>query len=130
MFSSWDVKVLCIDDEPLILKVVVRLLPTHEVVCYADSCAAIVHLVGQDAPVYDVILCDLMMPDCSGVDVHRALARQRPELVPRMVFFTGIGIMPGVDAFLDSVTNPRLGKPFGRRELADAIAEVGSPSIV
>jgi CheY-like chemotaxis protein len=121
---------LCIDDEPLILKVVVRLLPAYDIVCYADSCAAIVHLVGQDAPVYDAILCDLMMPDCSGVDVHRAVVRQRPELAPRMVFLTGIGIMPGVDAFLDSVTNPKLEKPFGRQDLVDAIAEVGSPPIV
>jgi len=121
---------LCIDDETLILKVVVRLLPAHDIVCYADSCAAIVHLVGQDAPVYDAILCDLMMPDFSGVDVHRAVVRHRPELAPRMVFLTGVGIMPGVDAFLDSVPNPRLEKPFGRQDLVDAIAEVGSPPIV
>lgn len=114
-------KILCIDDEPLILKVVVRLLQTHNIVCYVDPCAAIVHLLGQDAPIYDAILCDLTMPVCSGIDVHRAVLRQRPELAPKMVFFTGMGVAPGVDTFLDSVPNLRLGKPFSRKELLDVV---------
>jgi CheY-like chemotaxis protein len=120
------VRVLCIDDEPLILKVVVRMMPMHVVTCFVDSCAAIVHLLGKDAPVYDAILCDLLMPNCSGVDVHRALVLGRPDLASRIIFFTGMGAMPGDDVFLDSVPNPRLGKPFLREELLDAIALVSS----
>jgi len=116
------VRILCIDDETLILGCIARALSGHEIVCYSDSCAAISHLVSEPRPHYDVVLCDLLMPDCTGVDVHRVLTRDRPDLVDRIVFLTGATMMPGIDAFLQSTGAPVLRKPFGAADVRIACA--------
>jgi CheY-like chemotaxis protein len=37
----------------------------------------------------DVILCDMVMPGLSGMDVHASLLRDRPEQERRLLFVTG-----------------------------------------
>ena len=113
-------RILCVDDEPLILSALRRILGDHEVVCYDDPCAAIDHLKSVPPPQYDVIVCDVIMPHCSGVDVHGAVYRGRPELLRRMIFLTGAS-MPGIDAFFVDSGCQRIGKPFEVDELLDAI---------
>ncbi len=66
---------------------------------------------------FDLILCDLMMPGFSGMDVHGALARLGPEHVQRMVFVTGGAYTTEGAAFLATVTNPHLDKPFNAEQL-------------
>ena len=61
---------------------------------------------------YEVILCDLLMPGVTGMDVHARLREARPRLASRMVFMTGAPLMPAVAAFLERVSNPRLHKPI------------------
>jgi hypothetical protein len=38
---------------------------------------------------YDLILCDVMMPNLSGAGVHQRLSSLRPAVVPRIVFVPG-----------------------------------------
>lgn len=38
---------------------------------------------------YDVILCDLMMPVMTGMELHDALSRFAPDQANAMVFMTG-----------------------------------------
>jgi PAS domain S-box-containing protein len=61
---------------------------------------------------YEVILCDLLMPGLTGMDVHARLREARPRLASRMIFMTGAPLMPAVAAFLERVSNPRLHKPI------------------
>jgi CheY-like chemotaxis protein len=61
---------------------------------------------------FDVILCDLLMPQRSGMDFHGQLARSYPEQAQRMVFFTGGAFTPRAREFLESVHNHRLEKPI------------------
>jgi CheY-like chemotaxis protein len=58
-----------------------------------------------------VILCDLMMPDMTGMDLHAELARKLPEQATRMIFLTGGAFTPRAREFLDEVPNQRLEKP-------------------
>jgi len=121
------VRILCIDDEPLITKVVSRIMDDHEVVEFTDACAAIRHLVGGDPPPdYDVIMCDLLMPECSGMDVHREVAALRPDLAGRIVFATGATLIPRAMEFLASVRNASIEKPFRIDRLRAVLLEVGS----
>lgn len=113
-------RILCIDDEPMILGALSRALAGHEVVCYSDSCAAIGHLVSDPHPRYDVVVCDVLMPDCSGVDVHRVMRRDRPDLSRRVVFVTGATMMPAVESFLAKTGSPVLVKPFGSDDVVAA----------
>ncbi len=65
-------KILSIDDEPGITKLLVLLLGTYGMnVIVANQGAKGVQMVQAEAP--DLVLLDLMMPDMSGVEVARAI---------------------------------------------------------
>ncbi|HMI93714.1 MAG TPA: response regulator, partial [Polyangiales bacterium] len=66
---------------------------------------------------FDVILCDLMMPHMTGMELHAKLLRSHPEQAKRMVFMTAGAFTPRARAFLESVPNPRLEKPFDPQSL-------------
>jgi CheY-like chemotaxis protein len=61
---------------------------------------------------YDAVLCDLMMPGMSGIQLFHALRAAAPGLERRLVFMTGGAFTPDAEAFLAQVGNPRLEKPF------------------
>ena len=70
---------------------------------------------------FDVIVCDLMMPQMTGMDLHAELLRLSPELAARVVFITGGAFTAGARAFLDAVPNHRIEKPFGAQQLRAVI---------
>ena len=107
-------RLLLIDDEPLVLHVMQRMLRSFEVCAMTDGAEAVKRYQAGD---FDLILCDLMMPGFSGMDVHGALARLGPEHVQRMVFVTGGAYTTEGAAFLATVTNPHLDKPFNAEQL-------------
>ncbi|MEZ4364230.1 MAG: ATP-binding protein [Kofleriaceae bacterium] len=113
-------RVLAIDDEPLLLRSIQRILPEHEVVTCGGYVEAIERLLRQRER-YDVILCDLMMPDGNGVELHRELSTQRPELADRMVFITGGALAQRSQDFLRDTDNPCLMKPLDRQTLRQAV---------
>jgi CheY-like chemotaxis protein len=61
---------------------------------------------------FDLILCDVMMPDMTGMDLYAALLDVAPEQAERMVFTTGGAFTPRAQAFFDSTPNRRVEKPF------------------
>src|SRR5262249_4001645 len=80
-------RVLVIDDEVKIGEVIVQLLSDrHEVVAVQDAQAAFDLLDGGQA--FDVVLCDLMMPNIGGREVFEAFGRW-PALLSGLVFMTG-----------------------------------------
>jgi CheY-like chemotaxis protein len=104
-------RVLAIDDEPLMVKVISRMLSLdHEVLGSPDAQQAIDWI--RDGQRFDVILCDMMMPHVSGMDFHAELLRIAPEQAERVIFLTGGAYTPHTQAFLETVDNPRLEKPF------------------
>jgi CheY-like chemotaxis protein len=61
---------------------------------------------------FDAILCDLMMPEMSGMRLFDEIGRIEPALAERMVFLTGGAFTPSAREFLERVANARLEKPF------------------
>jgi CheY-like chemotaxis protein len=61
---------------------------------------------------FDTVLCDLMMPDLSGMELYERVAAVRPDVAERFVFITGGAFTPRARAFLDRVPNARIDKPF------------------
>jgi nitrogen-specific signal transduction histidine kinase/CheY-like chemotaxis protein len=113
-------KVLVIDDEPSILKALERLLVTeHDVTLASAAGEARDRILSGDR--YDVILCDLMMPQMTGMDLHAELLQAVPEQASRMVFLTGGAFTPDARAFLDGVPNQRIEKPFDTQHLRSII---------
>jgi DNA-binding NtrC family response regulator len=88
--------VLLVDDEPLFLKALVRILRPegHRVVTAASRREAEPHL---DDPDIDVVLLDLHLGDASGLEILDELKVQRPEL--EVVMLTGhASVETAVDA--------------------------------
>ncbi len=104
-------RVLVIDDEPMMARAVQRLLDSeHDVVATSDPLAAVEQV--RSGVRYDAVLCDLMMPSMSGMEVYEAIASVEPEQARRMVFMTGGAFTPAAVRFLETVENPHIEKPL------------------
>ena len=73
---------------------------------------------------YEVILCDMRMPDLDGVGFYRELERCQPHLLPRVVFLTGDVLSSESRTFFAQVDNPRLEKPFKAEAVRRVIQQV------
>ena len=107
-------RILVIDDEPQITKMLVWALRPHEVTTASDGREALAR-IRQEAP--DLIVCDLMMPEITGMMVHATLATERPELLSRIVFITGGVYTPEARAFVERDDVVCLAKPFTMAQL-------------
>lgn len=71
---------------------------------------------------FDMIFCDLMMPELTGMEVYEWLRVHKPEVVSRVVIATGGANSRRARRFLNTVDPPLLPKPFTRRQLRDCVA--------
>ncbi|HEX7479255.1 MAG TPA: response regulator [Polyangiales bacterium] len=109
-------RVLVVDDERLITKALQRTLSLdHDVTTLSDARQALLRLERGER--FDLILCDLMMPQMTGMELHAALLRIAPDQAGRMVFLTGDAFTARARAFLDQVPNRHIEKPFDTRRL-------------
>jgi signal transduction histidine kinase len=104
-------RILVVDDEPTIARVVQRILATeHEVIALTSADEALKRIAGGEQ--FDVILSDLMMPEMTGMDLHDALSRISPSLAERMIFLTGGAFTTRARDFLGATPNQWIEKPF------------------
>jgi CheY-like chemotaxis protein len=116
-------RLLIVDDEPLVLKSCERLLGGEHSVTTASHAARALERI-QRGERYDVIVCDLMMPEVSGIDFHDAVQRFDPALASRMVFITGGAFTPEMHDFLCRVPNERIDKPWNPAALRELVRRV------
>jgi signal transduction histidine kinase len=119
--------VLVIEDEPALGRVIQRLLTPHRVTVVTRANEALTRLASGD--VFDLILCDLMMPEMTGMDFHAELSRTSPETAARVVFMSGGAFTPGAREFLETTSNRRIDKPIDttrlRRLVEESVAHAG-----
>jgi CheY-like chemotaxis protein len=115
-------RVLVVDDDPLVAKAAARTLARlHEVAVSGSAAAALARLEAGER--FDVILCDLMMPQMTGMELHEVLRRLHPELADRVVFITGGAFTDRAGAFLREVPNACVEKPFDPAQLREVVAQ-------
>jgi CheY-like chemotaxis protein len=103
-------RILVVDDEPLVTLALARLLsPTYHVDTAGGGREALARL-RSGAP-YDLILCDISMPDITGLDLYEEIAGRVPELAERFVFVTGGITSEAQRARLDAISALVLEKP-------------------
>ncbi|MBX3204877.1 MAG: response regulator [Labilithrix sp.] len=113
--------ILVVDDDARIRRWFQRILTHHDLTVVASVEAAEEAIkIGS----FDVIFCDVMMPDRTGMDMHEAIATRRPDLLARVVFMSGGAFTPALSTFLETVPNLCLKKPFGRDAITGAIDSV------
>ncbi len=119
-------RILLVDDEPLLLKSYARCLERgrdHEVVSASGGAEALARL--RDDEPFDLVFCDLSMPDVDGVEVHRAICEYHPQLAGRFVFLTGGAIDEDTEVYVRRAGVPILNKPVPNAAFDDAIAAAG-----
>ncbi len=112
-------RILVIDDEPLVCEGIRRALRNHDVTISSSGRDATDLCMSGE---FDLVLCDVMMPEVSGMDVFSRVRRERPDIAQRFVFMTGGAFTPTARAFLESVDNEQIIKPFSLRDLRSLVA--------
>lgn len=106
-------RVLIVDDEPAIARALrVGLGDEHDVTTAASGREALALLLGEERPAFDVILCDLMMPDLGGVELYQQLHAARPDAASAVVFVSGGVFTAQAHDFVQKAGVPHLEKPF------------------
>jgi CheY-like chemotaxis protein len=103
-------RILVVDDEPLIRSAMRRILGREHEVITAASGEEGRALLERDSS-FDVILCDLMMPNMSGMELHEWVANRNPALAKRVLFLTGGAYTPWASEYVANVGNLRIEKP-------------------
>lgn len=114
-------RILVVDDEAGIRHALQRDLAPHQVVTAASGQEAL-ELIARDQA-FDLILCDLMMPEVTGMDVATRLASGHPVLAKRLVLMTGGAFTPKASSFLRQSGHPCLEKPLEPGELQRLVQE-------
>jgi CheY-like chemotaxis protein len=112
--------ILVVDDEEAILTAVRRALRSHTVTVAANGNEAL-QRIQEEA--YDLVLCDLMMPGMTGMELYRTLTESDDPMRERLVFMTAGGFTSDVRHFLASVTNGVLHKPFDVKTLRWVVSQ-------
>jgi CheY-like chemotaxis protein/anti-sigma regulatory factor (Ser/Thr protein kinase) len=123
-------KILVIDDDAAICTTIRRTLGRKHQVLTTTSGSEAIERIGAGER-FDLILCDLMMPVVTGMEVYTRIASVAPEQAERMVFLTGGAFTPAARDFLQRVPNVRFDKPFdgGRlRMLAKEMVDEQPPA--
>jgi PAS domain S-box-containing protein len=119
------VRVLVVDDEPLIARAIRRMLRgMHDVECVESGEAALARLRAGEH--FDVVLCDLMMPVVSGRELYEQVRSMSSPLAERFIFITGGAFTAESSEFAASCPRPLLEKPLDKAQLLRAIASVAS----
>ncbi len=115
-------KVLVVDDEPVVARALRRMLAAHDVAIALDARHALDFL--EQSAVVDVVICDLMMPDLSGVDLYVQACERWPNLKPRFLFMTGGAVTPKAQELLQHGEVRCLHKPVRPEELLGTIDSI------
>lgn len=103
--------VLVVDDEPAILDLIARCVRGTFEVETAQSGRDAIRLLGARADI-EVVCCDVMMPEISGMEVWAWIAEHRPALLERTIMISGGAFTEEAHAFIAEHAPPLLEKPF------------------
>lgn len=112
-------RVLVIDDDSLVGRAIQRVLVGHDVTS-VDNGEEAVALLERD-PHFDVVLCDIMMPNMSGIEVQASVRRFNPELAERFSFITGGAYTKETRQFVKKTPQTVMQKPLMTNQLRDEI---------
>jgi CheY-like chemotaxis protein len=114
--------ILVVDDDAMAARVVGRVLGSdHDIVDVRSGKDAISRLKAGEQ--YDLVLCDLMMPEMTGMDLHDEVMRAGLAVANRMIFMTGGAVTKRARDFVASLPDRWLEKPFDADTLRSLVRE-------
>ena len=113
-------RLLVVDDEVRLTRLLATLVGDAHTVDIATCGEEALERI-QSGGEFDVVLCDLMMPDMTGMDLYETVCRLRPEMATRFVFLTGGAFTERAARFIARPNVTTIFKPFGLDEIEAAI---------
>ena len=110
--------VLLVDDEPILLRGLKRSLSGHHVVTVTRVDQALALYQQHD---FDIVFCDLMMPEANGIEFYSRLCELGPEHAQRLVLMTGGALPDRLGYSVAQLPSTCLLKPFGSEQLEQLI---------
>lgn len=117
--GSPSLRVLLVDDDAMVRRSLKRLLRDHDVVTAGSGHDALERCRAER---FDVILCDVMMPNMSGTEVLERLSERDPDQAAKLILVTGGVFTPDERERIDRLGTRVLEKPVGAAQLEEAIA--------
>ena len=109
-------RILIVDDEEMIIRILTRILAKeHDVVSTVDAREALAMCARGEK--FDLILCDLMMPIMTGIELHSEISLLSPEQAQAMIFVTGGAFTDKTRSFLSDIPKEHIEKPFNAANL-------------
>lgn len=116
-----NLKVLLVDDEPAVLRVITRYLEEYEVETANNGREALKKF--EKAPyLYRAIITDLLMPKMSGFDFIAALRSRFPYVYPYIIVLSSRGEEEAVVRALELGADDFLEKPVSKKKLLAYLA--------
>ncbi len=113
-------RILVVDDEPMLCTVIRRVLGVDHDVTTVGSAKEALRMLGDGAR-YDLILCDLMMPQMTGMAFQARLQESAPDQAAKIIFMTGGAFTESTQAFLAEPRNESIEKPFKGKALRERV---------
>ena len=114
-------KVLVIEDDPLIARVMQRVLAAEFDVTVTQEGQSAIGLMRRQF--FAAVVTDVMMPGLTGLDVFKTLRMDNPLQASRVVFVTGCAWAEDLDDQLRETGRPVLEKPFSFAALSEIVRQ-------
>jgi CheY-like chemotaxis protein len=121
-------RLLVIDDEPLVVSMLTRLLRGRYDITTTTSGVEGLRLASSES--WDAILCDVMLPELSGPQLLERLRAEGKPMAAKVGFMTGGAFGTEATAFLEGLAKDAwLAKPFSLSQLETFVARLVSRSV-
>jgi CheY-like chemotaxis protein len=121
-------RVLIVDDDPILRELVSDRVGRQRICKIHTASHGGEALERIRTYVYDLILCDLRMPEMDGPTFYRQMQADYPKLVSSIVFMTAHARDDEYAAFIRDVGARLLDKPFPKEELDEILARMIGPT--
>jgi CheY-like chemotaxis protein len=116
-------RILLIDDELMLLLSMQRMLDSEYQVDIAVGGKQALDAIDNTNNAYDLIICDINMPDVTGIDVYLYIHKNYPGIEDRIIFMTGAVLSDEITEFLTRNKNKCISKPFESQKLLTTIKD-------
>ncbi len=114
-------QILVVDDEARVLSMLDRILSRrHDVTLASDGVEALALIAGGRR--FDRVLCDLMMPRMTGMELFDRVKESAPDQADASVFLSGGAVTERGADFLEKHADRQFDKPFQLEDLEEMIA--------
>ncbi len=115
-------RLLIIEDEESLAEVLCEFLRREFDVTYTKTGAEACEMLKSEHS-FSAIICDLMLPDTTGMDIYEEAQKIQPGLEKKIIFMSGGAFTARAADFLNKIQNKQLLKPFKTAELIQVVKD-------